>query len=145
MQSPATNVRARVLHAASITADVQSANLDTIGYQSAGILAKFGTTTGTSGTVRLTVEESDNGSTGWTAIDGLDTGAITLDAGAATGNEYFFHISMLEKRKRYLRVNADASATGSPVTGAGTAIVGLLSTPQDSVKPSDEYDGYFTA
>lgn len=70
--------------------------------------------TGTGPTTTVVIEESDNGSTGWTAVLG-GTGAAL----AGVGNQ----VIAAAPAKRYVRVTATVAGTTPAVTGTVAVIV----------------------
>lgn len=101
------------------------AAIDCLMYREAMFHVRVGVI-GSSATVTLTVEESDDGSTGWTAVTGATTGALAAsqDVGRISVD--------LEKRKRYLRAVMTNATAASQV-----AAFCVLAVPKDSREPSD--------
>jgi hypothetical protein len=71
-------------------------------------MAQVKTITGTTPTVVFSLDESDNGSTGWTAMLGATTASIT-----AAGSAVFFG----RPAKQYVRVTATIGGTTPAITG----------------------------
>lgn len=110
-----------------VTATTNGSAVDTQGYQNAMVVIVAGVIDTASGneTYAYTVEESDDGSTGWAAISGA-TASVT-----ASASQKFIRITNLNTtRKRYLRGVLTAGGTtpsiahsivillGDPISGA---------------------------
>ena len=95
--------------------------VDTMGYNTAMVVIEVGAASGspTAQTVDAKVQESDDGSTGWTDVDGAAITQITADDQSA-----LIRVEGLGTgRKRYLRVLATVGFTGGtspaiPVTAS---------------------------
>lgn len=132
-------------HAGSQTASSNGKSIDTWGYETLTFIYQFGTTTtGTSGTVTLKLQESsDDGSTDTFAdITGATTAALTTDTGGQNAKRHAIVLN-LKGRERYIRAvltvanTVNTAATG-PLHNAGVLIasngaVTLPSTHFDSL------------
>lgn len=103
---------------AVITASANGSAVDTKGYTDGMVQIIAGAIDLTSGneTYVFTVEESDDGSTGWTAVSGLTS--------SVTANNQLKELRLAElnlARKRYLRVVATLG--GTTPSFAGTAVI----------------------
>ena len=76
----------------------------------------FGTTTtGSTGTVTFTLEESDSSGSNFAAITGVTSGALTTDTGGMDAKKVALSVSCVG-RKRYIR--ATMTVSGTVATGA---------------------------
>lgn len=118
-ENPIYNVLVKQTQSAAITATTNVYDdIDTQGYQSALVVFKFGTTTGTSGTATISVSESSaGGGSGYSAVSGATSSALTTDSGGQTNKTVAIPLNLIG-RKRYLRVVC---------TVAGTVSTGVLS------------------
>lgn len=100
--------------------------VDTCGYSHASCYFLFGNVAGTaSSSITITVEESADGSTGWTAITGATSGTLaTTDASAYDDGVVCIVVNLLSgSRLRYLRVKA--TPAGGPDLGQCAAFIAL--------------------
>lgn len=105
---------------AAVSSDTNGTGIDMTGARQALFMLKLGTTTGTSATARVLVQESSDDSS-YTTIETSAT--VALDAGAGTGTTFAIQASTFTKQ--YLRYSIDVSASGSPVCGDVLACVML--------------------
>jgi len=106
---------------AVITASANGSAVDTLGFTDGmvEIIAGAIDLVSTNETYVFTVEESDDGSTGWVAVSGAST--------AITANNQLKEIRLAElnlTRKRYLRVVATLGGTTPSFAGAGVIVLG---------------------
>jgi len=88
------------------TASANGTGVDTIGYQDAMLTLEVGTVSGTSPTLAIKLQESDDNSSF------SDVTGATLTTVTATGNSQIMRISNLNTtRKRYLRAVATIGGT----------------------------------
>ena len=95
------------LDADAYSADTNGQAVDCAGYEIAVVCVSFGDAAG--GTVTFEVEESANGSTGWTAV----SGASFVLNGATDDNTAHHGVVRCDGRERYLRVTSDHSASNA--------------------------------
>lgn len=107
---------ARGIDADEYTGDQNGPAIDLQGFESAVLAISFGTAA--AGTVTFGVEESDNGSTGWTDVAGA---SVILD-GATDDDSAQFATVRADGVKRYIRVTSDHSASNA----ADYGVVALL-------------------
>lgn len=100
----------------NLTATKSTVAVDAGGCGAVGFYYSFGTTTtGTSGTVTFTLEESDASGSGFAAISGITSGALTTDSGGMNAKTVALSVSCVG-RKRYIR--ATMTVAGTVATGA---------------------------
>jgi len=116
--SPMTNI-----FGGSITATKTSRTLDCLGCETLSLFYKFGTTTtGTSGTVTISITESSDDSS-YAAITGATTAALTLDTGGQNAKQHAIIVNM-KGRKRYVRAVYTVSGTVNPVATGEASLAG---------------------
>lgn len=106
---------------AVITASANGSAVDTLGFNDgmAQIIAGTIDLSSANETYVFTVEESDDGSTGWVAVSGASA--------AITANNQLKEIRLAElnlARKRYLRVVATLGGTTPSFAGVGAIVLG---------------------
>lgn len=144
IENPAFLVKAVPCLAGALTATANGKSIDALGAASVAFIYQFGTTTtGTSGTVTFTLEESSDDSS-FTAITGAATSALTTDSGGQNAKRVCIPISMIG-RKRYIRgvltvAGTVAVAASGPQNAGGVMLAGNLA---QSLKSSD-FDTYVT-
>jgi hypothetical protein len=113
-----------VHRAASRTASVTSANIDRYALgdaQTFNFVVSVGTVTGTTPGLAISVEESDDGSTGWAAIPASRyQGGAAFTSITASG----FHERTIHRTKRFLRVVQTITGTTPNFTYAILALAG---------------------
>lgn len=116
VNNPAFNTRHVICFGGAVTASKNSTAVDAGGCGSVALVYSFGTTTtGTSGTVTLSLEESDASGSGFAAISGATTAALTTDSGGQNAKKVCISVSCIG-RKRYIR--AVLTVAGTVSTGA---------------------------
>jgi hypothetical protein len=125
--NPVYNVLVKQTQSAAISATTNVFDdIDTLGYASALVIFKFGTTTGTSGTATISVSESSaGGGSGYSAISGATSSALTTDSGGQTNKTVAIPLNLIGK-KRYLRV---IFTVGGTVSSGVLSVVVVLSNP----------------
>lgn len=106
---------------AVITASANGSSVDTKGYNDGmvQIIAGAIDLTSANETYVFTVEESDDGSTGWVAVSGLTS--------SVTANNQLKELRLADlnlARKRYLRVVATLGGTTPSFAGAAVLVLG---------------------
>jgi hypothetical protein len=109
---------ARGIDAAGYTGDQNGPAIDMQGFESAVLAITMGTAA--DGTVTFGVEESDNGSTGWTDVSGASV--VLTGTGDADDDSAQFATVRADGVKRYIRVTSDHSASNA----ADYGVVALL-------------------
>lgn len=112
-----------VFKAAARTATVTSSNIDRNSYgraQTFSVIYSGAVPTGTTPSLTLSIEESDDGSTGWAAIP---TARLIGGAFTATNAAAFYERSV-RNTKRFLRVVMTISGTTPSFTCAVVALAG---------------------
>lgn len=115
--------------AGAITASANGKSIDRLGWNELAFVYQFGTTTtGTSGTVTLSLEDSADDSS-FTAISGAATSALSTDSGGQNAKRVCIRLLNLDGVRRYVRAvitiagTASTGATG-PQNNAGALILG---------------------
>lgn len=127
--------------AGSLTASANGKSIDTLGCETLTAIYQFGTTTtGTSGTVTLTLEDSADDSS-FALITGATSGALTTDAGGMNAKRYALVLNC-KGRRRYVRMVATIAgtvATGAtgPQNNGGT----LIASNRSVSLPTTHFDG----
>ena len=122
---------------AAVSADVNGTGVDMLGAKQAVMLFKLGTTTGTSATVRVLLQESSDNS----SFSTIGTSAtVALDAGAGTGAT--FAVQAATHTKRYIRYAIDVAGT-SPV--CGDVLVCILTSGHAYSRETSDYTVTLTA
>lgn len=115
--------------AAARTADANGTAVDTQGFDNGVVVIAAGTidTADTNETYAFNVEESDDGSTGWTAVTGA-TASVT----ASNQVRYIRLRELNVSRKRHLRVVLDVGGTTpSILCSAGILLGGKYNGPEN--------------
>lgn len=138
IENPAFHIKAVPCLAGAITASANGKSIDALGAAAVAFVYQFGTTTsGTSGTVTLSLEESSDDSS-FSAISGATTTALTTDSGGQSAKRACVSVSMIG-RKRYIRgvltvAGTVSTAATGPQNAAGVLMAGNLS---QSIKSTD--------
>lgn len=102
------------------TTTVNGSSVDTLGYNSAAVILEVGAVSGTSPTLDVKIQESDNGSTGWADVSGATFTQVT-----ASNNSQILRVEGLgTSRKRYLRSVATIAGTSPSFTLAVEVLLG---------------------
>lgn len=102
------------------TTSVNGSAVDTKGYNSAAVLLEVGAVSGTSPTLNVKIQESTDGSTGWTDIPGAAFTQVT-----AADNSQILRVEGIgTSRKRYLRAVATIAGTSPSFTLAAVVLLG---------------------
>lgn len=140
VNNPAFVNRVVPCHGGNQTATSNGKSIDTLGCQSLLGVYQFGTTTtGTSGTVVINLDESSDDSS-FTAITGATTASLVPDTGGMNAKRYGIALNLVG-RKRYIRMTVTIGgtvATGAtgPLNNAGTLIASNL----DVSLPTTHFD-----
>lgn len=116
-RNPQTTLKLVTTHAPASwgTAAANSAAVDCLLYRQAAFFVRVGVI-GSSGTVDAVVQESDDGSTGWTDVPGTGPSSkAAITQIVATGGEGRIAVP-LSARKRYLRLVMTAAVAASLVS-----------------------------
>lgn len=135
-----------ICHAGAITATANGKSIDADGADIVEFFYQFGTTTsGTSGTVTFTFEDSADNSS-FAAVSGVTSGALTTDSGGMSAKTVSLSKPTAGLR-RYVRVvltvagTVSTAATG-PANAGGVLIASNRAT---SLVGATEYTGAFQA
>lgn len=102
------------------TSTVNGSSVDTLGYNSAAFILEVGAVSGTSPTLDVKIQESADGSTGWTDVSGATFTQVT-----AANNSQILRVEDLNNtRKRYLRAVATIAGTSPSFALACEALLG---------------------
>lgn len=118
-------------HAGNQTATSASIAIDTLGFGELCFVYQFGTTTtGTSGTVVLSLSECATVGGSYTAISGATTATLVPDSGGLNAKRYCIALKSLVGRKRFIKADitiGGTAATGAtgPLNNAGVLIAGM--------------------
>jgi len=143
-QNPGYLVKAIPCHGGNQTATSASIAIDTLGFAEVAFVYQFGTTTtGTSGTVTLSLSECATVGGSYTAITGATTAALTTDTGGMNAKRYCVILKTLQGRLRFIK--ADLTVAGTVATGAtgplNNAGVLLAGTPNTTLAAASYLSG----
>lgn len=144
-QNPGLLVKAIPCHAGNQTATSASIAIDTFGFGEVAFVYQFGTTTtGTSGTVTLSLSECATVGGTYAAISGATTAALVPDTGGLNAKRYLIHLKQLVGRLRFIKADVTiagtAAATGAtgPLNNAGVLMAGM---PNKTLAAADFLSG----
>jgi hypothetical protein len=105
---------------AAVTATTNGAAIDTLGFDDGMVVLEVGAVTGTSPTLAVSFEESDDGVTGWTAIPGAAFTTVT----AANQSQVRRLAELNVARRRFIRPVATLGGTSPNFTFAVEFLLG---------------------
>jgi hypothetical protein len=104
----------------SATSNVNGSAVDTSGYNSAAVVLEVGAVSGTNPTLSVKIQESADGSTGWTDVDG----AVFTQVTSANNSQILRVEGLGTSRQRYLRAVATLGGTSPNFTFAVEFLLG---------------------
>jgi hypothetical protein len=104
----------------SATSNVNGSAVDTSGYNSAAVVLEVGAVSGTNPTLNVKIQESADGSTGWTDV----AGAVFTQVTAANNSQIIRVEGLGTSRQRYLRAVATLGGTSPNFTFAVEFLLG---------------------
>lgn len=121
-KNPALSNKFQVCLAGSLTATTSGRSIDTRGAESLCFFYSFGTTTtGTSGTATIKLQDSADNST-FADITGATTSALSCDSGGQDAKKVLIRLTSLKGRARYIRaVLTEANTINTAATGPENA------------------------
>lgn len=132
---------ASAIHLA-LSASVNGTGIDATGFEQALIVCKLGTTTGTSATAKIQMQEADTVGGSYSSITAAVTATQSLDTGAGTGKTLCVQFDLTKRTKAFIRYNIVLAGT-TPVAG-DVAMTMLLGSPKQS-QVSSQFDVYVSA
>jgi hypothetical protein len=121
MRSVYDAIKAAVtLRPQAATSNVNGVAVDTLGYNSAAVVLEVGAVSGTSPTLDVKVQESADGSTGWTDVPD----AVFTQVTAANNSQILRVEGLGTSRKRYLRAVATVGGTSPSFNLAVVVLLG---------------------
>lgn len=132
---------ASAIHLA-LAASANGTGVDATGFEQALIVCKLGTTTGTSATAKIQMQECDTVGGSYTSITAAVTATQSLDAGAGTGKTLCVQMNLSTRTKAFVRYNIVLAGT-TPVAG-DVAMTMLFGSPKHS-QVSSQFDVFVSA